>query len=265
MKKLKFILSAFAILILIYLAAMAYRTFTVVSELTSFTTEHFIINYRGVYESEAHQVAEQLEENYQRIRTDLNDPEHDSIRVFIHATQSDFNQATGLLNSTANGTSRGPNVFHMRWTNWFNSILPDDPIKTAIHEFTHCVQLNILIKQALHELNDQDKTQFDKLFEKKFLKDYPQWFWEAICDYEAGIVNGISVRYGMDKNLTLESLNNSNQIYNVGYTLIEYIVDKWGRDKLAPLIVSYVDIEGVLKVSETEFEKGWIEFVNKKY
>jgi hypothetical protein len=114
-------------------------------------------------------------------------------------------------------------------------------------------------------LNDQDKTQFDKLFEKKFLKDYPQWFWEAICDYEAGIVNGISVRYGMDKNLTLESLNNSNQIYNVGYTLIEYIVDKWGRDKLAPLIVSYVDIEGVLKVSETEFEKGWIEFVNKKY
>jgi hypothetical protein len=34
---------------------------------------------------------------------------------------------------------------------------------------------------------------------------------------------------------------------------------------LPELITSYVDLEGVLKVSEAEFEKGWYKFVKEKY
>jgi len=52
---------------------------------------------------------------------------------------------------------------------------------------------------------------------------------------------------------------------NVGYSLIEYIVEKWGEDKLPGLITSYIDIETVLGVSESDFEKGWIDFVKAKY
>lgn len=69
----------------------------------------------------------------------------------------------------------------------------------------------------------------------------------------------------MSKSLRLKDLNNSNQIYSVGYTIIDYIVVKWGKDKLPALITSYVDIEGVLGISESEFEEGWIDFVNKEY
>lgn len=76
-----------------------------------------------------------------------------------------FNDATGL-NGNANGTSRGPNEFHFVWTNWFNSIFPDDPLKTALHEFTHCVQLNILIDKAKETIITQDRLTFDKEFEK---------------------------------------------------------------------------------------------------
>jgi hypothetical protein len=125
--------------------------------------------------------------------------------------------------------------------------------------------LNILIKEARKKWGTAATADFDKRFEEKFIKDYPQWFWEAICDYEAGIVNKISVRYGMSKNLTLKNLNNSNQIYNVGYTIIEYIVEVWGRDKLPILVESYVDIPTILATSESEFERGWVEFVSKKY
>ena len=239
------------------------RSISVVDEATELKTDHFVITYQGIYAEEGEEIAKNLEENYERIRADLNDPDHNIVRVFVHAGQTDFNNATGLPHSTANGTSRGPDEFHFIWTNWFNSIFPNDPIQTAVHEFTHCVQLNILIKEAQKEWgNSQD---FNERFEDKFIKEYPQWFWEAICDYEAGVVNTISVKYGIRKQLSLNDLNRSNQIYNVGYTIIEYIIEKWGKDKLPTLISSYVDIENVLGVSQSNFERGWVDFVYEKY
>ena len=265
MKRLKIIVVVFGTFVLSYFGLKTFRNVSVEDNLSELRTDHFVISYHGIYEWEAYDIAANLEKHYGRIRSELGDPDHETIRVFVHPTQDDFNKGTGLPNSTANGTSRGPNEFHLIWTNWFNSIFPDDPIKTAIHEFTHCVQLNILIKDAQIELANIDKGDFEKAFEEKFIKEYPQWFWEGICDYEAGIVNSVSVKYGMSKDPTLKSLNNSNQVYNIGYTIIEYIVEKWGTDKLRALITSYVDIETVLKVSEGEFEKGWVEFVDEKY
>lgn len=170
-----------------------------------------------------------------------------------------------MLYSNANGTSRGPLVFHILWTNWYNSIFPDDPQKTALHEFTHCVQLNILIQQARRDNPAENNQTFNKAFEKRFGNDYPQWFWEALSIYQAKEVNTFSVQYAMRKKPTLSYLNNSNQIYNLGYTLCEYIVEKWGKDKLPELITSYVDLKKVLNVTEAEFEKGWIEFVKQRY
>jgi hypothetical protein len=251
--------------ILAWFAAKTFRNLSVVDKLTTITTDHFIISYQGIYHEEAKDVAVHLEESYGRIRENLNDPEHDIIRVFVHPTQKDFNNRTGLLNSTANGTSRGPNEFHFIWTNWFNSIFPDDPRQTAVHEFTHCVQLNILIKEALQKNGYGDEESFNAAFEKKFSADYPQWFWEAICTYEAKELNTISVRYGMRGDPTLAQLNSSNQIYNVGYTIIEYVVHKWGNDKIAELIRSYGDLKKVLGVSESEFEKGWYKYVKENY
>ena len=118
MKKLKVIPFVFGGFILVWFAAKTFRNLTVVDKLTEITTDHFVISYRGIYQEEAQNVADHLEENYGRIRENLNDPEHEIIRVFVHPTQKDFNNGTGLLNSTANGTSRGPNEFHFIWTNW---------------------------------------------------------------------------------------------------------------------------------------------------
>ena len=100
---------------------------------------------------------------------------------------------------------------------------------------------------------------------RRFEEEYPRWLWEAISLYQAGEVNSVSVKYAMKDQLSLDYLNHSNQIYNVGYTIIEYIVNTWGKDKLPDLITSYVDIKAVLKVSNEDFEEGWRNFVKEKY
>ena len=90
MKKLKILLFAFAVLIISYFGLMTFRSISVEDKLTELRTEHFIISYQGIYKGEAQAVADNLEKNYDRIRIDLNDPDHDTIRVFVHSTQTDF-------------------------------------------------------------------------------------------------------------------------------------------------------------------------------
>lgn len=266
MRKLfKILIFSVVSIVVLFFIAKSVRTLSVVKERTEFETSHFIISYRGIYEHNAKEIGRELEGNYERIRSDLNDPEHNIIKVFIHPTQTEFNEETGLMNSTANGTSRGPNEFHFIWTNWYNSIFPDDPRKTAVHEFTHCVQLNILINDALETQANRDEEFFDENFERKFQETYPQWLWEAICIFEANEVNTISVKYGMRNNPSLESLNTSNQIYNVGYTIIEYLVKEHGKEKLPEFLKSYGDFESVLGVTEKAFETGWHKFTDENY
>ena len=263
MRKYKLLIILFGIIIGVFYVARTIRTFTVKHKAQTLESEHFIISYDGIYKSEAEKLSEHLESNYAEIRMNLKDVKHGLIKVFVYGSQYKFNVATGLEN--ANGTSRGPNEFHFVWTNWFNSIFPDDPLKTALHEFTHCVQLNILIDKAKETIITQDRTEFDKQFDKKFAVEYPRWLWESISIFEAGEVNSLSVKYAKSKNLTLEELNHSNQIYNIGYTIIEYLTQKWGKDILPKLIASFGNIEKTLNISTEEFEKGWIAFLEEKY
>ncbi len=257
MKLIVFISLSFFILI-------AVRFFSVEKKLCHFKTAHFLIEYQGIYESNAVELASNLEQNYTRIRKDLRDPEHEIIKVFIHANQSEFNSKTGLSNH-ANGTTRGPLEIHVLWTNWLNSIFPDNPTQTAVHEFAHCVQLNILIKQMLAENPAMSKEDFNRMFEKVFSEKYPQWFWEAISIYEAGEINRLEIFYSKRNNLDLQSLSNSNQIYRIGYTLVEYIAMTYGKEKLPELIRSFFDTKKVLKVSPIAFEAGWKNFVAINY
>ncbi|HVW98193.1 MAG TPA: hypothetical protein VHA56_19650 [Mucilaginibacter sp.] len=269
MKKIK--KTAKIILLLIVVAGVLFsmnffiRELRVVRNNKQISTKHFFITYKGILNSEAADMAKSLETNYTSIRTDLHDPGHGKIAVYVHPAQSDFNKATGLIHSKANGTSRGPLVIHLMYQTWYNSFLPADMNKVAVHEFTHCVQLSILIQDALSKTGKDSLNNFDKKFERNFSANYPRWFWEGLSDYEANMVNKISVKYGMRNEPTLAELNHSNQVYNVGYTIPEYLVSKYGKDKLPEFIRSYCNFEQVLGVSEKEFETGWHQFLDENY
>ncbi|AKD03873.1 hypothetical protein POKO110462_03235 [Pontibacter korlensis] len=160
---------------LVYLSFCLIRQVRITDEPTELHTNYFKILYRGILKEEAAAIASSLESNYASIRTTLEAPLHDTIAVFIHPTQEQFNDATGLLNSTANGTSRGPLAFHLKYETWYNSVFPQDMEKVAVHEFTHCIQLNILIQEALDKAENTNSPGFDKNFEEQFATNYPQW------------------------------------------------------------------------------------------
>jgi hypothetical protein len=261
----RLVLFALISLTLVFVIALVFRLMSVEKGSKTIKSAHFDVIYSGILRAEAENISKVLEQNYERVRQDLADPKHDKITVFIHSNQDEFNLATGLVNSKANGTSRGPVVFHLKYETWFNAIFPPEMEKVAVHEFTHCVQLNVLIQDALSRTKAVDSTDFDKNFEMKFEKEYPQWFWEALCDFEAGMVNAASVKYGMSGNPTLKELNNSHQIYNVGHSIIAYFVSKYGKEKLPDFMKSYGNFEQTLGITEKEFESGWYKFVSENY
>jgi hypothetical protein len=119
----------------------------------------------------------------------------------------------------------------------------------AVHEFTHGVTLNIEPRVA----------------------NNPRWLWEGVALYEAGqFVNPRRLSYIVNRHPpTLAELNanwqTNTQVYDLGYLLIEYIVEKWGRQHVVDLIKTFGNIPSVLGVSVSEFEVGWYEFVMRKY
>lgn len=264
-KNIKIFLLTIGCLVVLFFMSFFIRNIRVESETKIINSRNFVVNYNGILKREAEIISNELELNYDRIRKDLKDPKHEKISVFIYPTQKDFNQATGLVNSKANGTSRGPLAFYLKYETWYNSVFPQEMEKVALHEFTHCVQLNILIQDALSKNKKENSADFDKNFEKEFEEKYPKWFWESICDYEADMVNNLSVNYGMKNKPTLKELNDSNQIYNVGHTIIEFFVSKYGKEKLPEFIKSYGNFEKVIGVTEKEFETEWYKFVEEKY
>ena len=99
MKIIKPILKLLIALIIIFFVAMGIRLFTVENNLTELKTKHFLIEYKGIYKSNAEEIAESLENNYDRIRAELKDPEHETIKVFLHGNQTDFNEKSGLIHA----------------------------------------------------------------------------------------------------------------------------------------------------------------------
>ena len=118
-------------------------------------------------------------------------------------------------------------------------------MKDVVHEFVHTVTLHMNPDFA----------------------NRPRWLWEAVAVYEAGQNADLSsLRYLRErKPPSLAELNrlNDTRIYEVGYTIGEFVVKRWGVKSLRELIRRNGDTRTVLGVSQEEFERGWQEFVLK--
>lgn len=220
-----------------------------------YNSEHFTYVVSGKIDSTVVQtLANTLENNYQRISRHLQTTPADPIQVFIYTNRLDYLRATGYW--TALGNVMGPKQLHFL----IKERLEKENKQLAVHEFAHAVTLQLLIDSA----PNLDEKAFDEKFE-----EFPTWLWEGIACYEAGqFYHPRTLPYFTDRTWpTLEELNSrrGEKIYKAGFLLIEYILQRYGQDKLIDLIIGYGNLPAVLQVEEAEFERDWHAFVQKKY
>ncbi len=215
-----------------------------------YTSEHFTFYYTSYDSLFMPEISDTLENNYSRILGDLLTDSIAHTVVHFYSSYQELADAVRHivpnLPAWAIGLSTAKDTIHM--------IAPKHPqhqyeymLVVLIHEFAHCVTLNINPNFA----------------------NNPRWLWESVALFEAGqFVHPNQLTYMVEHNPpTLAQLNNFNntQIYEVGYLLSEYIVVNWGFQKLKDLVINIGNIQLVLGITIAEFQTNWFNFVRNRY
>ena len=252
MKKLKTILLLFTTLLL-----TLFIIFNLPENRKSIKIGHFTFIFSSnIDTTKITELSNALESNYRRIGNDLKTTPAENIEIYIYAHRWRYIKAT--KNWGGSGNIEGISKLHFVEQAWSET----DSKKVAIHEFTHTVTLKLLLDHESKPLNPKN-------FDNKF-SSFPVWLWEGISVYEAQqFVDPRTLSFlnnGKHPNISeLNSRLKGGKIYSCGFTIIEYILFKYGQDDLITLVANYGDLKKTLNVTEEQFCNDWYKFVKTKY
>lgn len=251
MKKLKYLFIIIAIIILVLSIII-----NIPENRKEFKTTHFTFLFSSSMDSSSVvELSKALEGSYSKISSSLNTTPAENIEVNIYAQRWRYIKASGHW--SASGSIEGISKLHFVENAWLDSEIS----KIAIHEFVHAVFLKLLI--------DREPKPLDEKFDEKF-STIPVWLWEGVSVFEAEqfYQPNTLAYFGNGRYPEISELNNRSagqKIYTCGYTIIEYILVEYGKDKLIELIESYGDLKKVLNLTEEEFSSDWYHFIKSKY
>ncbi len=196
---------------------------------TNTESEHFKIYYNLSDEKAIPDIKNRLEENYERITTDLKQKLNESVEVRIYPNLESFHRAAkvhsgGLFWWTATvsdwvvGTANGRIIRMVSPINPGNSgHTYDGIVQVAVHEFTHVVSSKINTSgRSIPVLS------------------------EGIATFESGQVSLLSVNSdllpdSLEEMFSWNSSNNYSKMYSCGGSFVAFIVENYGYDKFIEL------------------------------
>jgi len=217
----------------------------------SYSSAHFTFHYTAADASSVTTFAGVVEGAYARILDDLGSSPMPPIAVTLYADHAALERAVagiaGPVPSFASGLVTSQADIHMMSPNapgWGPL-----PLMTSnlVHEFAHCVSLHLNPRIA----------------------NNPRWLWESAAIYESGQrvdLRTIGYMAALDPPAfeTLASVDNT-RVYDVGYSIAEFVVARWDRGALARLIASNGDTLATLGLPIADFQRQWFAFARERY
>lgn len=197
-----------------------------------------------------------LESRYEVITKNLNAEICGKTRVKICSDSDELQDALGLDGAPLwiRGGVTGDTIVIAspinppKGSNFYNVL------NTVVHEFVHVI---------INEINDNT----------------PRWLNEGVASFEGKDNSEDWIKKTIKKALEennlpkLKDLDTGDDFrkffdidgYQYSYTIIEFIVNKFGYEKLHNLLEEPHNFQGVFNMSEDEFESKWGEFLKENY
>lgn len=217
----------------------------------TFTSAHFEIRYTTLDAGNVADIAAAVEREYDRILGDLRAESMPPITVTFYTDHAAMEAATraaaGPVPPWTAGLVTSASQIHL--------MSPNSPawgpysrmLSHLVHEFAHCVTLRVNARVA----------------------NNPRWLWESVAIYEAGQSVDLRALPYMAAHepptfASLDSVDNI-RVYDVGYSIAEFVVARWGRGGLADLVHATGDTAAALGLPLDEFQREWFAFARQRY
>lgn len=219
-------------------------------------SENFIIKFNSDERTCINEIIGLLESRYKIITKNLKQEVSGKTCVKICSNSHELQSALGLENAPEwirGGVKMDTTVIASpinppKGSDFYNVL------NTVVHEFVHVI---------INQINN----------------DTPRWLNEGVASYE-GKDNSEewikkTIRKSLEENTLpkLKDLDTGRDFakffeidgYQFSYTIIEFIVNKFGYEKLHDFLEEPDNFEGIFNMSENEFESNWGEFLKKNY
>lgn len=218
-------------------------------------TKRYRIHYNYTDTGVVDDVINTLDKHYSRILKDYKIKKLPKIEIFIYPSIDDYHSAINYPNAPSwmIGSATIDKFSIVSPQNAAPSFSYAEVLKGVVHEFMHCVHIH-LAKNNLGKARNNDG----------------RWLWESLACYEGNqFVDPKSLNYVVNDNFpSIEDLNSVDQqekIYELGFVITEFIKFEWGMQGLIRLIKSNADVKETFRVSEDEFQKKLKVYIQAKY
>jgi len=228
-------------------------------------SENFdIYYYKGEYDL-AKFAADVLQDAYLQVRRELRFDLTKRIPVIIYNSPNDFQQTNVIPNLIDEGVGGFTEAFKTRVVVPFTGSY-EDFRHVLHHELTHAVVYNLLYG-----------NNFGSLLSRQYLFQLPLWFAEGYAEYSSR--HGWDIQADMvirdasiNGYLTPLEFAGGYLVYKEGQSAINYIVEKYGEDKLSEILNkgrSQLSMDKALKSAIGLDQKGlseeWMKAQRKRY
>lgn len=222
-------------------------------------SDHFKFFAAKGSEDSAPLLEKELEANYDRITTDLQVDATEKFLVYIFSDIDTFHQASGQRGASAThvGTTQGIDTWIVSPLNPGGTLDTQEVLTAGVHEFTHAL---------VHYVNGS-------MEENNY--EIPIWLNEGLAGYEAR-------QMIPDWRARMTQLVSQNKIPSIAtdlvpdkweqvkgfpysITLVEYMIEEFGFDKIIAIIKTPSEAESILGVTTSELDSGWREYLRETY